>query len=203
MWTSHYSGGVRLADIDRADYYDFDFQSIANTAVVIKRGDRLNTHCTFTTAGTDRTEPTDFFLGSEDEMCMHFLTYYPRLYDSLGSEWMYCGYATNRGPIGNKDGTACGSVLGVIWNDTSLGPSLYDINGLTDPDPVADRTRVFGQEGTGHCDAGLTAGQIAALCLIVVGGTAIVACVAYWAYRRVSARKGKAEYTALSPSGHT
>lgn len=32
-------------DVDRIDFYEFEFQHVSSMDTVIKRGDRLNVHC--------------------------------------------------------------------------------------------------------------------------------------------------------------
>eukprot|EP01119_Soliformovum_irregulare_P003401 TRINITY_DN138_c0_g2_i1.p1 TRINITY_DN138_c0_g2~~TRINITY_DN138_c0_g2_i1.p1 ORF type:complete len:562 (-),score=111.01 TRINITY_DN138_c0_g2_i1:56-1741(-) len=85
IWTTHWRNGSMISTINRIDFWDFGFQQTTTVDFVLKAGDRLNTHCIYNTKG--RSGVTVFGMGSLDEMCMNFLTYYPRLpqqYDSCG-----------------------------------------------------------------------------------------------------------------------
>jgi len=57
--------------------------------LLLKPGDRLNTHCVFNSMA--RTSPTRMGTPSTTEMCMDFINYYPRL-KYLDTDYAYCGY---------------------------------------------------------------------------------------------------------------
>ncbi|RUP43016.1 copper type II ascorbate-dependent monooxygenase [Jimgerdemannia flammicorona] len=71
-------------DLDRTDFYEFEFQHVSHIHKVIKRGDRLNVHCVYDTSQNlfPHMRPNDtkvsFGLASEDEMCIDYIYYYPR-----------------------------------------------------------------------------------------------------------------------------
>jgi len=89
MWTTHYRDEEFLRTTNRADFYAFDFQQQTTMNFTIKPGDRLNTHCTFDSRG--RVGATNFGYASDAEMCMDFVTYYPRQ-KFRGNDFAYCGY---------------------------------------------------------------------------------------------------------------
>jgi len=66
------------------DYYDFDQSGVAHVRqqpYTVRRGDSFHTTCYFET-----NEDTVYGLGSQDEMCMTFLYYFPKQQNLL-----YCG----------------------------------------------------------------------------------------------------------------
>jgi len=87
-------------------------------------GDRLNTHCVYKNTGSDSVP---FGVASTQEMCMHFISYYPRVLVS-GVEYQYCG-AVNTG-------------AGAL--QTVCGDSFLALNNPSDPDPLGGRNITFG-----------------------------------------------------------
>ncbi|RUS26286.1 hypothetical protein BC938DRAFT_470975 [Jimgerdemannia flammicorona] len=121
------------SDLDRANFYEFNFQHISILNRTIKRGDRLNLHCVYDVSTNlfPQQRPNDmgvtFNLASEDEMCLDFskpilvanfcfrdrfrplnsqnVYYYPRFPNS--SQFSECGlYVNETTTCGefNKDG---------------------------------------------------------------------------------------------------
>jgi len=123
MWTTHYRDDVLLSTTDRADFYAFAFQHVNYVNYTIKRGDRLNTHCVFDTS--DRNYVTRFGYASVAEMCMNFISYYPRL-EFQGNDFAYCGYFGHMGfPF-----THCGSNQGLLTMasiQTVFNPYISDL----------------------------------------------------------------------------
>lgn len=76
--------GVDIGYLFRNKYYDFNFQNtyLLNPEVPITKDDELITECVYNT--NDRTGFTYGGLGTRQEMCYHFLTYYPRRNDFKG-----------------------------------------------------------------------------------------------------------------------
>jgi len=112
-----------LGTISRADFFSFDNQHIIYVNVTLRPGDRLNTHCVYNTA--DRVRSTRFGYASFSEMCMDFLTYYPRQeFGTFQNDFAYCGYFgwSLRGVQ-----TLCGSNQAFL-----TGESILDI-----PNPIA------------------------------------------------------------------
>jgi hypothetical protein len=114
-----------LQELNRVDFYSFDFQQQTPVNVVLKRGDQINTHCTYKTLS--RVNKTTFGLESTQEMCMEFLTYYPALYTKGNKPfpWSLCGFVD---PI--RDGTGNATWCGGYDPTTSLkmvpNPSVFD-----------------------------------------------------------------------------
>ena len=76
MWTNWYDkDGNYKGYTNRIDFYDFSFQQMTKKNFVIHPGDRFNIHCVYNSL--DRENYTNFDLGSEDEMCIEFIAYYP------------------------------------------------------------------------------------------------------------------------------
>eukprot|EP00163_Fabomonas_tropica_P020690 TRINITY_DN36597_c0_g1_i1.p1 TRINITY_DN36597_c0_g1~~TRINITY_DN36597_c0_g1_i1.p1 ORF type:complete len:591 (-),score=114.94 TRINITY_DN36597_c0_g1_i1:122-1894(-) len=78
-WTEVVRNGKEISPLGTSHYYHFNYQN--PSAVVpgtkLYPGDRLITHCVFNTTG--RTEVTTFGEGTSDEMCLNFVSYYPRI----------------------------------------------------------------------------------------------------------------------------
>ncbi|XP_031571436.1 DBH-like monooxygenase protein 1 isoform X2 [Actinia tenebrosa] len=79
IWTQHVRDGVQLPDIARDNNYDFNFQEIQVHAKEIhfRPGDEMIQQCKYNTK--DRTKTTFGGLSTSEEMCINFITYYPRL----------------------------------------------------------------------------------------------------------------------------
>ncbi|KAJ9462717.1 Tyramine beta-hydroxylase [Diplonema papillatum] len=86
MNTTFYSSSG--ADINRkAEYYNFHTQqNMLFEPFVFQAGDSIGTTCSY----KDEDE-LEFGLGSDQEMCLHFVYYYPRVAGFAGS---YCGYGS-------------------------------------------------------------------------------------------------------------
>jgi len=89
QWTTHYRGDEYLGMTNRVEYFQFDFQQQTWIDVIVKPGDRLNTHCVYDSR--ERTEVTRMGMGSQSEMCMDFIAYYPKIKDRK-DDYTYCGY---------------------------------------------------------------------------------------------------------------
>eukprot|EP00850_Spirogloea_muscicola_P002965 SM000011S19143 [mRNA] locus=s11:1092824:1103117:+ [translate_table: standard] len=81
LWTSLTRNGTFVKYLNRADYYDFAFQqtSIFPTPLRLQAGDVLETTCVWDSTG--RVNNTVGGLATTDEMCLHYLTYYPASLD--------------------------------------------------------------------------------------------------------------------------
>jgi dopamine beta-monooxygenase len=77
LWTEQFRDGRKVGDLGRHVPYDFDDQHLEPLNARIEPGDELVTHCVYDT--TSRTEPTVGGDGTNDEMCLNFLFYYPAL----------------------------------------------------------------------------------------------------------------------------
>eukprot|EP00245_Coleochaete_scutata_P017234 TRINITY_DN834_c0_g4_i1.p1 TRINITY_DN834_c0_g4~~TRINITY_DN834_c0_g4_i1.p1 ORF type:complete len:1008 (-),score=127.44 TRINITY_DN834_c0_g4_i1:889-3912(-) len=77
LWTKLYRNSQEITTIGRADYYDFEFQTMVRPPrpVVVFPGDVLKTTCIW-----DSSNRNDVTLGGEstqNEMCMNYMLYYP------------------------------------------------------------------------------------------------------------------------------
>ena len=72
MKTTHFRGNKHIHTAE-LEYYNFDFQPFKKRSTVAKAGDRFVTDCYFKTDGG-----TKFGKETLDEMCVDFVTYYPR-----------------------------------------------------------------------------------------------------------------------------
>jgi len=158
MWSVHYdSTGTRVSEnngyLNRVEYWDFKFQDFPRFKTVIKRGDRINTHCVFDTSTINRT--VKFGSASSDEMCLEFVAYYPRLTivkDGKTTLYTVCGkrsgrYDKDQNKIPNPPD---GSQFSTICGDRQF-PDTYEWNAenitLKNPtisDPPGDGERSFG-----------------------------------------------------------
>eukprot|EP01129_Flabellula_baltica_P003190 TRINITY_DN13002_c0_g1_i1.p1 TRINITY_DN13002_c0_g1~~TRINITY_DN13002_c0_g1_i1.p1 ORF type:complete len:552 (-),score=120.87 TRINITY_DN13002_c0_g1_i1:16-1671(-) len=88
MYTTQWRNDTMVRVTSLIEYWDFNFQQQTSADYVIKPGDRLNTHCFY----KKQNEEVPFGLASDDEMCIHYISYYPKLpYASL------CGFYSNSG----------------------------------------------------------------------------------------------------------
>eukprot|EP01113_Clastostelium_recurvatum_P046275 TRINITY_DN8086_c0_g1_i1.p1 TRINITY_DN8086_c0_g1~~TRINITY_DN8086_c0_g1_i1.p1 ORF type:complete len:629 (+),score=126.46 TRINITY_DN8086_c0_g1_i1:96-1982(+) len=133
IWTTQWSNGTTsLGPINRIEYYAFAQQQISAVTKVIKRGDRLNTHCAWNTMS--KSTPTPMGIETTDEMCIDFLFYYPALRTSSNKAYSYCG---------NLNHPAVGSVsmCGASATDVVLVPQP------SVPDPTGGLVKQFGLSG--------------------------------------------------------
>jgi len=94
IWSTQYRDNERIPGyFNRIEYWDFSFQDYIPAMKVINPGDRLNLECIFNTMS--RSKPTKFGPDSDDEMCLQFLAYYPRL-TLPGVNFMSCGSVKGR-----------------------------------------------------------------------------------------------------------
>jgi len=93
-----------------AEYYSGDAQQnrMFDPPFVIRRGNRVRTRCVFKNTGT---RPVGFGTSSDEEMCIHFLYYYPL--QSL----VYCGGGPSAFGV-------CGATVAVPQSDTDTLPSV-------------------------------------------------------------------------------
>jgi len=122
IWTTQWRNGTQIAEWGRVEFWSFDHQQQEIINFTLQPGDRLNTHCIFDTSY--KNTPTPFGLSSADEMCMHFLSYYPRItIPTNNANFHYCGFA-------DPEYTFCGDES--HYEDSILSypnPSIYDPSG--------------------------------------------------------------------------
>jgi len=154
MWSTQWRDGNRLPGfVNRIEYWDFNFQQITPVQHVIKRGDRINTHCTYNTMDIPKTKSVRFGSASSDEMCMEFVSYYPKLtMPGKGDIYGFCGklrgVASYRPDTGlswdfstGEFATVCGNLKGLetmLWNNNKT------VSNPTIADPPGEEARQFG-----------------------------------------------------------
>ncbi|XP_034555770.1 DBH-like monooxygenase protein 2 homolog [Notolabrus celidotus] len=76
---AHYRNGEQIDFLDYDENYKFEFQQATSLGNIktIKLGDEIAVECTYSTA--TRTTATKMGLGTNDEMCLAFLLYYPAI----------------------------------------------------------------------------------------------------------------------------
>jgi len=88
MWSTVHTNNTRVPGyFNRIEYYDFGFQSYVFMNRTLLPGDRINTVCVYNTQGKNGTR---FGAASDQEMCLEFLSYYPRMIIDE-REYMGCG----------------------------------------------------------------------------------------------------------------
>uniref|UniRef100_A0A7S1YDW0 DOMON domain-containing protein n=1 Tax=Sexangularia sp. CB-2014 TaxID=1486929 RepID=A0A7S1YDW0_9EUKA len=81
MWTDHVRNGETIGRIDQVDFWDEGMQSYQAVSVDVQAGDAFRTTCIHNSNGDVR-----WGIASSDEMCIHFLSYYPH-----HADFEYCG----------------------------------------------------------------------------------------------------------------
>jgi len=118
----HYDSSKQLiATRGRVDFWDNGYQHLlqgSNHSFTVARGESLHTQCYYDASTVSSNIP--FGGGTDDEMCMIFVMYYPRQFrgqDSNGKdiELSTCGISTN---LGNSDlAQTCGA-----WGMSGASP---------------------------------------------------------------------------------
>lgn len=158
MWSTVHRGSTgESVPLHRIEFYDYNFQELGliSPQVVINPGDRIQTHCLFSSYSTFSN--TKFGSASTDEMCMEFIAYWPLVTDSISKlPWGICGYA---------DTSSFGNIpLPVSGNLTACG--ALNVDGLlsrisipyaTNSDPPGGEYSSFGvSNANGVCPNPLT-----------------------------------------------
>jgi len=118
-----------IEEIGRIEYWSFDHQQTQYVNLTLLPGDRLNTHCVYDTRSKNST--TNFGVASTDEMCMHFLGYYPRVITPTGEIFPFCGYLSD-------NMTICGEFE---------PENILMYHNPTEYDPPGGANRTFGVTG--------------------------------------------------------
>jgi len=148
IWNTLHRDGERIPGyINRVEYWDFAFQSYSFVERVLYPGDRINVVCVYNTTGKNTTK---FGQASDDEMCLDFMAYYPRLYNNLGQNILNCGSARFRlqrfpnGTIINAQTPTSRNYSTVCWNDILWGQDNFTVVNPNIPDPIQpDSSRFF------------------------------------------------------------
>jgi len=84
IWTDQSRGGS-VTNMARNDFYDSGFQLLTRVNGTVNPGDSFSTTC----INYAHDDGLRWGLGSRDEMCINYVYYWPKVYDSS-----YCGYRT-------------------------------------------------------------------------------------------------------------
>eukprot|EP01130_Rhizamoeba_saxonica_P013720 TRINITY_DN5893_c0_g1_i1.p1 TRINITY_DN5893_c0_g1~~TRINITY_DN5893_c0_g1_i1.p1 ORF type:complete len:571 (-),score=143.43 TRINITY_DN5893_c0_g1_i1:1296-3008(-) len=106
MWSSIYRNDTFIGGLNKIDFWDFAFQQQTPKNITLRPGDRIHTHCEYYTDDT-----TYFGQGSTDEMCIEYISYYPKL--EKGTTCAYA-YLSNLG-----DFSTCGTSILFVDNPKS------------------------------------------------------------------------------------
>merc|ERR1711974_108498 len=101
MYSSIYRNGQYLRELNRIDFWDFNLQQTTTIDITLQPGDSIQTHCIYAQRA-DR--PSVFGTASDDEMCIQYLTYYPRV-----PNVQYCAYYHPSNFPANQNLTFCGT----------------------------------------------------------------------------------------------
>jgi len=124
MWSSLWRNGSEIL-LNRVEYYQFELQRITPKNIEIFPGDRISVHCVY---NRKKDNDTRFGEASTDEMCIHYLFYYPRSNDNV------CGFNYR-----NRSYTSCNNNF------------LNDIPNPSVKDPVRDiNQRYFGRKNINY-----------------------------------------------------
>lgn len=121
------------------DFYATDAQRISLRNISLGRGDRLNTHCVY--SSTYKDDPTKFGVTIGDEQCLEFIYYYPAI-----PNMNYCGYYYQNSA--GRNFTVCGNPFydyteSVMFEfnpsveDGSLSPYTFGSDGLCQDERLA------------------------------------------------------------------
>jgi len=117
----HFRNGTELPPILEEPYYDFNYQEtsmLLNERVVLP-GDMLKVRCIYDTSS--RTAGTTFGPATQQEMCLAYVTYYPKL-PTANESCLYGNYTGLRAPSGLANQSVfCGSTYISNWQ----GPPEY------------------------------------------------------------------------------
>eukprot|EP01087_Luapelamoeba_hula_P007327 TRINITY_DN1793_c0_g1_i2.p2 TRINITY_DN1793_c0_g1~~TRINITY_DN1793_c0_g1_i2.p2 ORF type:complete len:283 (-),score=36.81 TRINITY_DN1793_c0_g1_i2:62-910(-) len=207
MWDTHWAAnasdpkGTLVGAVNSVYFYQFSMQQITyhSPPYIIKRGDRLSVNCVYDTTG--RRNPTEFGPSSDDEMCLHFLFYYPLLFSPMRNQNPY---------------SVCGSIqlanrtMSTLCGDLNISSWLPSVANPVYPDPLIYAKSSFGHtpqqcsakdtEGDGEVigdpTAGLKLGWVAWM-FVIIGVIAVLAVVIFLLVKR----NWVVEYIGIRSSG--
>jgi len=136
VYTVQRRTGSRVGYTNKIEFWNSRLQQQVLTNLVLKPGDCLNTICTYDTSRSQN--PVYFGSGLNDEMCVEFLTYYPKLKTlNNGKDYAFCGSVQQLQVSANKttQTTVCGNLLDAGTIGESTGLTLKNPS-----DPLPDRT---------------------------------------------------------------
>jgi len=92
IWSTQWRNDVKVRDINRIEYWDFKFQQQTTINITLEPGDRISLNCVY----KQQSSPVNFGIASSSEMCMHYISYYPRLPGNSICSYFYDNYVTKQ-----------------------------------------------------------------------------------------------------------
>jgi len=126
IWSTQWRNNIYLGTTNRIEFWYFAYQETTLVNYTIYPGDKLNLHCVYDTSL--RTSTTTFGTSTVQEMCMEFISYYPKAITE------FCGYLD----LGPTNYTYCGNSL------------IHEQNPVPDNIPKNDQ-RMFGVQNEKNC----------------------------------------------------
>jgi hypothetical protein len=111
-----YRNGTELPPLLQEPYYDFNYQELAPLYPerTVLPGDMLRVDCIYDTTG--RTAPTKMGLSTQDEMCLAYVLYYPKL-NATNELCIYGNYTgLVQSPFYINQTIVCGDTFVQAWN---------------------------------------------------------------------------------------
>jgi len=75
MWSTIWRNGKAIP-FNRVEFYQFDLQQSTPKSIQLLPGDRISVHCVYE---KDQNRDIKFGEASNEEMCIHYISYYPKL----------------------------------------------------------------------------------------------------------------------------
>eukprot|EP01006_Ploeotia_vitrea_P027757 TRINITY_DN60529_c0_g1_i1.p1 TRINITY_DN60529_c0_g1~~TRINITY_DN60529_c0_g1_i1.p1 ORF type:complete len:871 (+),score=69.33 TRINITY_DN60529_c0_g1_i1:170-2614(+) len=141
IWSTVHRKNGTIEELHRIDFWDYGAPRSGDLRIhKLQPGDQINVNCVFQTMNRDKV--TTFGPGTENEMCLTFLVYYPIVLDKQQKEWSACGFAPYSDGT-KKLETFCGSGYGgpseLKWDEPNNPPAKQD--------PIGCQTLAFGTSG--------------------------------------------------------
>jgi hypothetical protein len=128
IWGRQWRNGSLIRETNRIDFWDFGLQQMTPKDHTIEPGDRMSTHCVYQRQSSD----VPFGLGSDQEMCVQFVYYHPKVAPGAG----VCGFISK--PILPSNATFC--IEMPVMNGTRLQTNPTQL------DPVGGDLIEFGRK---------------------------------------------------------
>jgi len=126
IWSTQWRNNTYIGTTNRIEFWYFAYQETTPVNYTIYPGDKLNLHCVYDTSS--RTTTTTFGVSTMQEMCMEFVSYYPK----VNTE--FCGYVS----YSSINYTYCGNNI------------IFEQNPVPDDIPKNDE-RMFGIQNEENC----------------------------------------------------
>eukprot|EP01125_Pyxidicula_operculata_P005299 TRINITY_DN1906_c0_g1_i2.p1 TRINITY_DN1906_c0_g1~~TRINITY_DN1906_c0_g1_i2.p1 ORF type:complete len:513 (+),score=70.73 TRINITY_DN1906_c0_g1_i2:208-1746(+) len=147
IYDTLYRNQTKLGSMNRIEYWNTDMQELTPVNYTIYPGDSIHTFCIYNT----KDHPSiSFGSGIDSEMCLEYITYYPRLYTTDTDNYAVCGRKlakTSKTKIKNIDPnsllTVCGDTDYAYKTEWKNGE--YHLNPETPMFDHKDAIRIFGQ----------------------------------------------------------